>query len=99
MDGELVSRWFNGQQLPDELIKPAKRNAAMTQNPVCNAATTTAITTPTNITALTILALVAKYTFQDGVKSDDDCLANNKGDEPTPSHLIMTVTLETMAMK
>ena len=39
MDGELVSRWFNGKQLPDELIKLAKRNAVMTQHPVCNAET------------------------------------------------------------
>ena len=35
-EGEFVPLWFNGQQFPDELMKPAKQKAPVTQNPVCN---------------------------------------------------------------
>ena len=32
-EGEFVPLWFNGQQFPDELMKPAKQKAPVTQNP------------------------------------------------------------------
>ena len=35
-DGELVPLWFNGKQFADEHMKPAKWQALLRQNPVCN---------------------------------------------------------------
>ena len=113
-EGEFVPLWFNGQQFPDELMKPAKQKAPVTQNPVCNEEkpcppprppppppplplTTTTI----SIVPTTIFSTCWKYTLKAGIKSDDDCFADNKGEEMnlTPTLLIKIVTAVTVTMK
>ena len=105
-EGEFVPLWFNGQQFPDELMKPAKQKAPAKQNPVYNeekpsppplSLTTTTI----SIVPTTIFSTCWKYTLKAGIKSDDDCFADNKGEEMnlTPTLLIMTVTAVTVTMK
>ena len=58
-------------------MKPAKRRAPMMQNPVCNKETPP----PQALLSQCFSVLVAKYTLQDGIESDDDCFAGSKGDE------------------
>ena len=74
--------WFNGQQFPDELMKPAKRRAPMMQNPVSNEETPPPPPSPSPqvLRPQRFSALVAKYTWQDG-KESDDCFAGNEGDK------------------
>ena len=75
-DGELVPLWFSGQRFPDELMKPAKRKAPMTQNPVCNEETP-----PSHHHPQRFSALVANCTLQDWIESNDDCFTGNEEDE------------------
>ena len=89
MDSELLPLRFNGQQFPDELMKPAKRKAPMMQNLVCNKETPVppapaapaAAAPPQASHPQRFSALAAKYTLQDGIELDDDCFAGNEGDE------------------
>ena len=84
--------WFNGQQFPDELMKPAKQKAPMTQNFVCNKETllpsppSQPSPPPQASCPQRFSALLARYTLyiatlQDGIESDDDSFAGNEGDE------------------
>ena len=75
-DGELVPLCFSGQRFPDELMKPAKRKAPMTQNPVCNEETP-----PSHHHPQRFSALVANCTLQDWIESNDDCFTGNEEDE------------------
>ena len=87
--------WFNEQQFQDELIKPAKRKTAMTQNPVCNA-----ITPPQPQKASRpqrFSGLVAKQALQNGIESCDIVSQATKEMNPTTALLITTVTV-TVAM-
>ena len=54
-----------------------KRKAPITRNHVCNKE----IPPPPQASCPQLFsALVAKYTLQDGIESDDDCFASNEGD-------------------
>ena len=81
MGDELVPLRFNGQQFPDELMKPAKQRAPMKQNPVCNKETPPPLPPPQALRSQCFSVLVAKYMLQDGIESDDDCFAGSKWDE------------------
>ena len=72
--------WFNEQQLPGELMKPANRKALVMQNPVCNKERTPP-TTPQALRPQQFSAIIANYLLQDGIETDDDCFAGNKRDE------------------
>ena len=80
IQSELVALWFNEQQLPGELMNPAKQKALVMQNPVCNKETTP-LTTPQALRQQQFSAIVATYVLQDGIETDDDCFAGNKRDE------------------
>ena len=63
-------------------MKPAKRRAPITQNPVCNEETPPPPPQlPQGSRPQQFSAVVGKHTFQDGMESDDDCFAGNEGDE------------------
>ena len=62
-------------------MKPAKRKAPMTQNPVCNEETPPPSPPLQASRPQRFSALVAKYTLPNGVETDDDCFAGNEGDE------------------
>ena len=79
-DGELLPLRFIGQQFPDELMKPAKRKASVTQNSVCNKKASPA-PPPQSPRPHRFSALAAEYTLRYGIESDDDCCAGNEGDE------------------
>ena len=73
-DGEVLPLWFNGRQFPDELMKTTKRDAKMTQNPICNQETPPPrpAATPQKSHPQRFSAFVAKCTLQDGIELDDD---------------------------
>ena len=77
--GELVLLWFNEKQFPDELMKPEKRRAPMTHNPVVNEETPPP--PPQALCPQRFSALIAKCKLHDGKGSDDDCFAGNEGNE------------------
>ena len=58
-------------------------------------------TTTISIVPTTIFSTCWKYTLKAGIKSDDDCFADNKGEEMnlTPTLLIKIVTAVTVTMK
>ena len=65
--------WFNRQQFPYELMKPAKLKAPMTQYPVCNKETpppptTTTLPLPEALQPQRFSPFVAIYTLQDRLK-------------------------------
>ena len=78
-DGELVPVWFNDQEFPDELMKPTKWKALITQNPVCNKETPPP--PPQASLPQRFSAPARKYALQNDIESDDDCFAGNRGDE------------------
>ena len=58
-----------------------QRETLMMQNPICNEETPPPPPPPPPPQALRpqqFSALVAKYTLQDGIESDDDCFAGNE---------------------
>ena len=59
----------------------------MTRNLICNEETPPTPTPPPPQTSRIqqFSALVANYMLQDGIESDDDCLAGKKGDESNTS--------------
>ena len=83
IDGELVPLWYNGQQFPDELLKPVKSKVSMIQNPVCNEETPPPPPPPPPKASRLqrFSALVAKNTLQVGIELDDGCFAGNEEDE------------------
>ena len=80
-DDELVPLWFDAQQFPDQLMKPVKRKAPMTQNPVCKEETPPSSPPPQASLPQQFSALVAKYALENERELDDGCFAGNEGDE------------------
>ena len=85
--------WFNGEQFTGELMKPAKRKAPMTQNPVYNKETPPPSLPQQASRSQRFSALAAKYTLQDVIKSA------TKEMNPTATLLIMIATVLRVTMK
>ena len=98
IQSELVALWFNEQQLPGELMKPANRKALVMQNPVCNKETTPP-PTPQALRPQQFSAIVATYVLLNGIETE--MIASQATNEMnlTPTLLIMTVIVVTEMMK
>ena len=62
-------------------MKPVKRKAPMTQNPVCNEETPPSPLQPQASIPQWFSALLAKYALENERELDDGFFAGNKGDE------------------